>query len=137
MRPLFTSVSITGTAVSTPQKPEMQSQIADLSILPLMSQPFSSSVCGEWSVAIMSIVAVEQPLPQRVLMLLAAHRRVHLQQRADLLHVGVHAQQIVRRVSAVKRRPRALASLTICAACLVLAWTMCSFVLKVSASNMM
>ena len=61
MRPLFTCVSISGTAVSTPQNPEMQSQIAGLIILPLMSQPFSSSVCGEWSVAIMSMEPFSSP----------------------------------------------------------------------------
>ena len=41
------SMSITETAVSTPQNPEMHSQIAGLSILPLRSQPFSSKVWGE------------------------------------------------------------------------------------------
>ena len=50
-----------GQRLATLEAPEMQSQIADLVILPLMSQPFSSSVCGEWSVAIMSIEPSSKP----------------------------------------------------------------------------
>src|SRR5262245_3272676 len=39
--------------------------------------------------------AIQQPLPQRVLVLLAADRRVHLQKRSGVLHVGVDPQQVV------------------------------------------
>ena len=40
--------------------------------------------------------AVQQALPQRFGMLPRAHRRIHLQQRADLRHLVAFAQQVVR-----------------------------------------
>ena len=76
--------------------------------------------------------AVEQALPQRVLVLLAAHRRVHLQQGSDVLHVGVDAEQIMRlRFGGETQAARLARRGPSATACLVEAWTMCSLVPKV------
>src|SRR5262249_13528324 len=96
MRPLLTCVSSRGTLVSTPQKPEMQSQMADLAILPLISQPFSSSVWGEWSVAIMSIAPSSKPCHSASWCSFERTGGVHFQERTDILHVRVDPQQVVR-----------------------------------------
>ena len=40
--------------------------------------------------------AIKQPRPQGVLMLLAAHRGVHLQEWTHILHVSVDTEQVVR-----------------------------------------